>query len=113
MHPEIEQRGPGTLPEVRHGARAEGRCAGDVAEDDGELRDMTRRFWVAAALGVPVLLLAMLPMVGVPVDQWLGHRASSVAATGAGDAGRAVGRLAALGARLAIGRHSRISTCSR
>ena len=47
----------------------------DAPEDDGELRDMTRRFWVATALGVPVLLLAMLPMVGVPIDHWIGHTA--------------------------------------
>ena len=45
----------------------------DAPEDDSELRDMTRRFWVATVLGVPVLLLAMLPMVGVPLDHWLGH----------------------------------------
>jgi Cu+-exporting ATPase len=50
----------------------------DVAEeDDSELRSMTLRFWVATALAVPVLLLAMLPMVGVTlglapaVSRWL------------------------------------------
>src|SRR5439155_17281225 len=36
--------------------------------------DMTRRFWVGVVLTVPVLLLAMLPMLGVPVGQWLGHK---------------------------------------
>ena len=35
---------------------------------------MTRRFWVAVALTVPVLLLAMLPMLGVPLDRWIGAR---------------------------------------
>ena len=29
-------------------------------EEDPELRNMTRRFWVALSLSVPVLLLAML-----------------------------------------------------
>jgi Cu+-exporting ATPase len=43
-----------------------------AAEDDSELNDMTRRFWVAVVLTVPVLLLAMLPMVGVPLVRWLG-----------------------------------------
>jgi Cu+-exporting ATPase len=42
-------------------------------EDDSELRDMTRRFWVAAVLTVPVLVLAMGPMVGLPVPEWLAH----------------------------------------
>jgi Cu+-exporting ATPase len=40
--------------------------------DDSELLNMTRRFWVALVLTIPVLLLAMLPMLGVPVDRWLG-----------------------------------------
>ena len=72
MHPEIEQRGPGTCPKC--GMALEPKVAAtEAGEDDGELRDMARRFWVATALGVPVLLLAMLPMVGVPVDHWLGH----------------------------------------
>ena len=41
-------------------------------EDQDELGDMVRRFWVAVALAVPVVLLAMLPMVGIPVDEWVG-----------------------------------------
>ena len=72
MHPEIEQRGPGTCPKC--GMALEPKVvSADVPEDDSELRDMTRRFWVATALAVPVLLLAMLPMVGVPLDRWIGH----------------------------------------
>ncbi len=73
MHPEIEQRGPGTCPKC--GMALEPKIvSADAPEDDGELRDMTRRFWVATALGVPVLLMAMLPMVGVPVDLGIGHQ---------------------------------------
>ncbi|MCA9087993.1 MAG: copper-translocating P-type ATPase [Planctomycetaceae bacterium] len=41
-------------------------------EDDPELHSMTLRFWVGAALSVPVFLLAMLPMMSVPVDIWMG-----------------------------------------
>jgi Cu+-exporting ATPase len=44
-------------------------------EDDPELRDMSRRLWVSLALTVPVFLLAMLPMFGVPVDRWVGRGA--------------------------------------
>lgn len=73
MHPEIEQRGPGTCPKC--GMALEPKVfSANAPEDDTELRDMTRRFWVATALGVPVLLLAMLPMIGVPVDHWMGHQ---------------------------------------
>lgn len=49
------------------------RQAGE-AEDDTELRDMTRRLWVSAALTLPVLLLAMGPMVGLPLPGWLALR---------------------------------------
>jgi Cu+-exporting ATPase len=74
MHPEIEQRGPGTCPKC--GMALEPKVFSAAApEDDSELLDMTRRFWVATALGVPVLVLAMLPMVGVPLDHLLGHTA--------------------------------------
>jgi Cu+-exporting ATPase len=41
-------------------------------EDDTELRDMTRRFWVAVVLTLPIFLSAMLPMVGVPIHHWFG-----------------------------------------
>jgi Cu+-exporting ATPase len=74
MHPEIEQRGPGTCPKCGMALEPKVMSA-DAADDDGELRDMTRRFWVATALGVPVLILAMLPMFGVPLHHWLGHTA--------------------------------------
>ncbi len=41
-------------------------------DDQDELPEMTRRFWLAVALGVPVFLLAMLPMIGIPIDRWVG-----------------------------------------
>lgn len=70
MHPEIEQNQPGSCPIC--GMALEPRTVQSQAEeDDPELRNMTMRFWVALALSVPVLLLAMLPMLGVPVDRWL------------------------------------------
>jgi P-type Cu+ transporter len=71
MHPEIEQDRPGTCPKC--GMALEPKTVQpDKDEDDSELRSMTRRFWVGLVLTVPVLLLAMLPMLGVPVDRWLG-----------------------------------------
>jgi Cu+-exporting ATPase len=70
MHPEIEQDHPGSCPKC--GMDLEPKTVAAEEEDDGELRSMTRRFWGALALGVPVLLLAMLPMVGVPINDWIG-----------------------------------------
>ncbi|GAC1464312.1 MAG: heavy metal translocating P-type ATPase [Isosphaeraceae bacterium] len=75
MHPEIEQEGPGTCPKC--GMELEPKTGQpESEEDDSELRNMTRRFWVALILTVPVLLLAMLPMLGVPLDRWLGTKPS-------------------------------------
>ncbi len=70
MHPEVVQDGPGTCPKCGMALEPMTPQAGE--EDDTELRDMTRRFWVSAALTVPVFLIAMLPMVpGVRLPHWL------------------------------------------
>ena len=71
MHPEVEQPEPGTCPKC--GMELEPKYLDQEEDTEPELRSMTLRFWVALALSVPVFLLAMLPMVGVPVDMWLGH----------------------------------------
>lgn len=71
MHPEIEQVGPGACPKC--GMDLEPKTLQlDAGDGDPEIRSMTRRFGIAAALTLPVFLLAMLPMLGVPVDRWLG-----------------------------------------
>ncbi len=72
MHPEIRQKGPGTCPKCGMDLEAEP-AEGGQEEDDAELRSMTRRFWVSVVLGLPVLLLAMLPMAGVPLERWIGR----------------------------------------
>jgi Cu+-exporting ATPase len=38
--------------------------AGTGEADDSELRDLTRRFWLGTALSIPLVILAMAPMVG-------------------------------------------------
>jgi uncharacterized membrane protein len=73
MHPEVEQVGPGACPECGMDLEPKDIAAG--AGDDGELSGMVRRFIWAAVLTVPLFLLAMLPMVGLPVDRWLGGTA--------------------------------------
>jgi Cu+-exporting ATPase len=60
MHPEIVQVGPGSCPKC-------GMALVPVAgaeEDNAELRDMTRRFWVSAVLSAPLVVLAMGPLFG-------------------------------------------------
>ena len=55
MHPEIVRSEPGSCPIC--GMALEPRDA--PAEDNAELRDMTRRFWVSTALALPVFVIAM------------------------------------------------------
>ena len=77
MHPQVEQEGPGDCPIC--GMALEPKTvtvrAADV-EPDAELVVMTRRFWVGLVLGLPVLVLAMAPMVGIPLYQWVSPRTS-------------------------------------
>ncbi len=70
MHPEIQRDEPGTCPLC--GMELEPRVPEAEGADDHELHDMTRRFYVAAALGIPLLVIAMAPMAGVPIDRWIG-----------------------------------------
>src|ERR1051326_4065441 len=58
MHPHIEQDHPGSCPICGMALEAKNVVAGDE-EENVELRDMTRRFWIGAALSLPVFLLAM------------------------------------------------------
>jgi Cu+-exporting ATPase len=62
MHPEIRQDRPGSCPRCGMALEPDVPIAGQP-EDDTELRDMTRRFWVSTALTVPLVLLAMGEML--------------------------------------------------
>ncbi len=75
MHPEIEQDKPGTCPKC--GMELEAKTVTPDSEDGGELQSMTRRFWIAVGLGLPIVLLAMLPMVGASIDAWVGGPVAS------------------------------------
>ena len=59
MHPQVQQDHPGDCPICGMALELKTISAGDDAEDDTELRYMTRRFWIGAALSLPVLALAM------------------------------------------------------
>ncbi len=74
MHPQIVRDEPGSCPIC--GMALEPRTATLDAEDDSELRDMSRRFWVATGLSIPILFFAMSEMIpGDPVGGLLSMRA--------------------------------------
>jgi P-type Cu+ transporter len=73
MHPEIVRDQPGACPIC--GMALEPRTVTLEEEDNPELRDMQRRFWISAALTVPTLLLAMSDLIpGQPVQRLLSPR---------------------------------------
>jgi Cu+-exporting ATPase len=57
MHPEIVRAEPGACPIC--GMALEPRTVTAAAEENSELRDMTRRFWIGVALTAPLLAIAM------------------------------------------------------
>jgi P-type Cu+ transporter len=56
MHPEVRQDHPGSCPKCGMALEPAG---GEADGENSELRDMTRRFWIAVALSLPVVILAM------------------------------------------------------
>ncbi|MEL6922012.1 MAG: heavy metal-binding domain-containing protein, partial [Pseudomonadota bacterium] len=73
MDPEIVREGPDTCPI----------CGMALEPMDGvadgpnhELIDFTRRLWVSVGAAVPLMVLTMGPMVGLPVRVWLGETVS-------------------------------------
>ncbi|MCW5681060.1 MAG: heavy metal translocating P-type ATPase [Xanthobacteraceae bacterium] len=59
MHPEVRQVGPGACPIC--GMALEPELVSLDTPPNPELADMTRRFWIALALSIPVLFLEMVP----------------------------------------------------
>ena len=62
MHPEVRQTKPGACPICGMALEAESAAVGEE-EDTSELDDMTRRFWISAALSLPLFLYAMSEML--------------------------------------------------
>ncbi len=60
MHPQIIRDEPGSCPICGMALEPVNAAA---EEDDSELRDMTRRFWVSVALSAPLLVIAMAHMI--------------------------------------------------
>ena len=72
MHPQIVRSAPGSCPIC--GMALEPRTA-TGEEENAELKDMTRRFWVSVALSVPLLAFVMSDMLpGQPLRHGLSSR---------------------------------------
>ncbi len=78
MHPEIVQGHPGNCPIC--GMALEPRTVTLEEEDNPELRDMTRRFWISVALSIPLLVVAMGDLIP-GLHSWLLSIASPRAIT--------------------------------
>ncbi|MFW6322533.1 MAG: heavy metal translocating P-type ATPase [Guyparkeria sp.] len=73
MHPEIRQQGPGSCPICGMALEPE-----TIGRDDGpnpELAEMTRRFWIGAALTLPLFLIAMGGHL-FGIDRWIAPQAN-------------------------------------
>jgi len=73
MHPEVETIGPSDCPICGMALEPKGVPTGDEGPNP-ELVDFKRRFWIGAALTVPLLVLTMGPYLGLPVREWIGER---------------------------------------
>jgi P-type Cu+ transporter len=63
MHPEVQQDHLGDCPKCGMALEPKTATAGADEEENAELRDMTRRFWIGAALTLPVFVLAMAHLI--------------------------------------------------
>ncbi len=73
MHPQVRSTAPESCPLCGMGLEAETVSLED--DDQSELHDMQRRFWVAAVLSIPILILAMGKHVpGVDMEALVPHR---------------------------------------
>lgn len=64
MHPEILRDAPGDCP-ICGMALVPVAGTGGGKADDSELRDLARRLWIGIALSLPLVVLAMAPMIGI------------------------------------------------
>ena len=75
MHPDVEQIGPGACPIC--GMDLEPKFV-DLTDDSDtrQFREMLLRFWVGFSLSLPLLVLAMGPMLGLPLADSIPDRLS-------------------------------------
>ncbi|WP_292477185.1 heavy metal-binding domain-containing protein, partial [Mesorhizobium sp.] len=73
MHPEIIRDRPGSCPICGMALEPMGVPSGDEGPNP-ELVDFTRRFRVSAVLSLPLLIIAMAPMLGVSFESFVDGR---------------------------------------
>ena len=73
MHPEIVRDAPGACPLC--GMALEPTVPAD--EPSEELTDFTRRMWISVGAAVPLIVLTMGGLVGLPIRDWFGHQNAS------------------------------------
>ena len=71
MHPEIVADHPGDCPIC--GMALEPMVPTGDSGPNPELVDFTRRMWISIGFSVPLLIIAMGPMLGLPVRGWIGE----------------------------------------
>jgi Cu+-exporting ATPase len=76
MHPEVIRDRPGDCPICGMALEPMGVPTGEEGPNP-ELVDFTRRLWVSALLALPLFVIAMAPMVGLPFRDWLGERTAA------------------------------------
>ena len=73
MHPEIVRDAPGSCPIC--GMALEPRTVSLAEEENPELADMRRRFWVSVALTIPVFAIGMSELLpGMPLEKLISMR---------------------------------------
>ncbi|KAB0682561.1 heavy metal translocating P-type ATPase [Aureimonas leprariae] len=75
MHPEVVSDGPADCPKCGMALEPMTPAAGDGGPNP-ERVDFTRRLLVSVACAVPLLLISMGSMLGLPFRAWLGERAA-------------------------------------
>lgn len=76
MHPEVVSDHPGDCPKCGMALEPMGVSAADEGPNP-ELVDFTHRLWISAALSLPLLIISMGPMFGLPVRDWIGEPAAT------------------------------------
>ena len=77
MHPEIVRDAPGSCPIC--GMALEPVLPSGKDEPSEELVDFTRRLWVSAALALPLVILTMGELVGLPLRAMIGEPLATLA----------------------------------
>ncbi len=72
MHPEVISDHPGDCAKCGMALEPMGIPPMDEGPNP-ELIDFTRRLWISGILSVPLLVITMGPMIGLPVRDWLGE----------------------------------------